>query len=161
MKQFLSRGVMGIQTTTGALCSCNWAAPQWLTWVCLCPVSESQTRERKQLNSSLFSKSLPRSGTFSINTSRQVFNHSDRRVSQMDKGRASEEHSSRGWHTSESSLISSQSPSSTILSLGLTYTHTRTHAHTQTRTLFSPKQRVHSDRIPDHCDWPKIKEIFD
>jgi hypothetical protein len=31
----------------------------------------------------------------------------------------------------------------------------------QTRILFVPKQRVHSGRIPDHCDWPKIKESFD
>jgi hypothetical protein len=27
--------------------------------------------------------------------------------------------------------------------------------------LFGPEQRVHSDRTPDHCDWPWIKEIFD
>jgi hypothetical protein len=27
--------------------------------------------------------------------------------------------------------------------------------------LFGPKQRVvHSDKIPDHCDWPKIKESY-
>jgi hypothetical protein len=31
----------------------------------------------------------------------------------------------------------------------------------QTRMLFVPKQRVHSGRIPNYCDWPKIKEIFD
>ena len=31
----------------------------------------------------------------------------------------------------------------------------------QTRMLFGPKQRVHSGRLPDHCDWPKIKESFD
>ena len=27
--------------------------------------------------------------------------------------------------------------------------------------LFGPKQRVHSGRIPDHCDWPKLNESFD
>ena len=27
--------------------------------------------------------------------------------------------------------------------------------------LFGAKQRVHSGRIPDHCDWPKMKESFD
>ena len=27
--------------------------------------------------------------------------------------------------------------------------------------LFGPKQRVHSGRIPDHCDSPKLKESFD
>ena len=27
--------------------------------------------------------------------------------------------------------------------------------------LFGPQHRVHSGRIPDHCDWLKIKEIFD
>ena len=27
--------------------------------------------------------------------------------------------------------------------------------------LFVPKQRVDSGRIPDHCDWPKLKESFD
>ena len=29
------------------------------------------------------------------------------------------------------------------------------------RMLFGSKQRVHSGRIPDHCDWHKIKESFD
>ena len=28
-------------------------------------------------------------------------------------------------------------------------------------TVTDPKQRVHSGRIPDLCDWPKIKESFD
>jgi hypothetical protein len=27
--------------------------------------------------------------------------------------------------------------------------------------LFGPKQRVHIDKIRDHCDWHKIKESFD
>ena len=27
--------------------------------------------------------------------------------------------------------------------------------------LFGPKKRVHSGRIPDHCDLPKLKERFD
>ena len=27
--------------------------------------------------------------------------------------------------------------------------------------LFGPKQRVHSDRIPDHGDWPKIKKFLE
>ena len=27
--------------------------------------------------------------------------------------------------------------------------------------LFGPKQRVHSGRIPDHCDRPKIQRSFD
>jgi hypothetical protein len=31
----------------------------------------------------------------------------------------------------------------------------------KTRMLFGPKQRVHSGRTPDHCDRPKIKELFD
>ena len=31
----------------------------------------------------------------------------------------------------------------------------------QTRMLFGPIQRVHSGRIPDHCNWPKLKESFD
>ena len=31
----------------------------------------------------------------------------------------------------------------------------------QTRMLLGPKQRVHSGRIPDHCDCHKLKENFD
>ena len=27
--------------------------------------------------------------------------------------------------------------------------------------LFGPKQRVHSGKIPDHSDCPKLKESFD
>ena len=30
-----------------------------------------------------------------------------------------------------------------------------------TTMLFDPKQRVNSGKIPDHCDWPKMKESFD
>ena len=26
--------------------------------------------------------------------------------------------------------------------------------------LFGPKERLHSGRIPDHCDWHKIKESW-
>jgi hypothetical protein len=38
---------------------------------------------------------------------------------------------------------------------------TFTKKNKQTRMLFGPKQRGHSGRTPDHCDWHKMKESFD
>jgi hypothetical protein len=41
------------------------------------------------------------------------------------------------------------------------YRTQETERTTERGMVFDPKQRVHSSRTADHCDWPKIKESFD